>query len=124
MDVLTPKKGIDTAQLFRLPWTSADNAMTWLEPTRQCNMQCDACFHTNDPKSAKTIEQIKHEMDVMMKLRKCDAMLIAGGEPLTHPKILEITELVHSYKCKPIIIPFISILISPVQNGKVNPKKN
>jgi organic radical activating enzyme len=95
---------IDLASLFRLPWTSADNAMTWLEPTRQCNVQCDACFHTNDPKSAKTIEQIKHELDLMVKLRKCDAMLIAGGEPLTHPKIIEITNLVHSYKCKPIII--------------------
>lgn len=104
MNISVPDKKIEVDSLFRLPWTSADNAMTWFEPTRHCNMQCDACFHTNDPKSAKTIEQIKHEMDVMMKLRKCDAMLIAGGEPLTHPKIVEITKLVHSYRCKPIII--------------------
>jgi pyruvate-formate lyase-activating enzyme len=95
---------IDVTNLFRLPWTSADNAMTWLEPTRHCNMQCDACFHKNDPGSAKSFDQIKHELDVMMKLRKCDAMLIAGGEPLTHPEIIKITGLVRSYKCKPIII--------------------
>jgi len=104
MDISAQHPALDVSRLFRLPWTSADNAMTWLEPTRQCNMQCDACFHTNDPQSAKTLEQIKLEMDLMMKLRKCDAMLIAGGEPLTHPKIVEITKLVHSYKCKPIII--------------------
>lgn len=104
MDVFNPVNGIDTSCLFRLPWTAADNSMTWLEPTRHCNMQCDACFHTNDPKSAKSFDQIKNELDVMMKLRKCDAMLIAGGEPLTHPDIIGIISLVHSYKCKPIII--------------------
>ena len=95
----------DAAQtLFRLPWTMADNAMTWLEPTRQCNMECDACFHFNDPSSDKSIEAIENELQVMLRLRKCDAMLIAGGEPLTHPKIIEITRLVKSYKCKPVII--------------------
>ncbi|HVO75582.1 MAG TPA: hypothetical protein VMT35_16245, partial [Ignavibacteriaceae bacterium] len=74
---------IDVSNLFRLPWTAADNAMTWLEPTRQCNMHCDACFHANDNNSIKPIEQIKYEIESMLRLRKCDAMLIAGGEPLT-----------------------------------------
>lgn len=95
---------IDISNLFRLPWTMADNAMTWLEPTRHCNMQCDACFHFNDPTSVKTVEKVREEMDFLMRMRKCDAMLIAGGEPLTHPNILDITSLVKSYKCKPIII--------------------
>ena len=104
MNTSTQHLAIDVSNLFHLPWTAADNAMTWLEPTRQCNMQCDACFHFNDPKSVKTIQQIKHEMDIMMSLRKCDAMLIAGGEPLTHPNIVEVTKLVSLYKCKPIIV--------------------
>lgn len=95
---------IDLHQLFRLPWTMSDNGMTWLEPTRQCNITCDACFHTNDPASRKSLEQIEHEIQTMLRIRRCDALLIAGGEPLTHPLIVEITKLVRLYKCKPVII--------------------
>jgi pyruvate-formate lyase-activating enzyme len=95
---------IDISEIFRLPWTMADNAMTWLEPTRHCNMKCDACFQFNNPRSVKSLGQIKDEIEHMMSVRKCDAMLIAGGEPLTHPDILDITSLVKSYKMKPIIV--------------------
>ena len=49
---------IDSRTLFRLPWSAADNAMTWLEPTRKCNMTCDACFAVNDPHSEKSLDQI------------------------------------------------------------------
>ena len=95
---------IESLELFRLPWTMSDNGMTWLEPTRQCNITCDACFHTNDPQSRKSLEQIENELRTMQKLRRCDAMLIAGGEPLTHPDIIRITELVRSFNCKPVLI--------------------
>ncbi len=95
---------INPQTLYRLPWTLSDNAMTWLEPTRQCNITCDACFHDNDPESRKTLTQIEYELKAMLRLRRCDAMLIAGGEPLTHPNILEITRLVKSFHVKPILI--------------------
>ena len=29
--------------LYRLPWTLADNAISWLEPTAICNLACDGC---------------------------------------------------------------------------------
>ncbi len=95
---------INTEKLFRLPWTMADNAMTWLEPTRQCNITCDACFATNDPTSQKSLSQIEAELSIMLQLRRCDAMLIAGGEPLTHPKIVEITQIVNNHNVKPVIV--------------------
>jgi pyruvate-formate lyase-activating enzyme len=95
---------VEARSLFRLPWSMADNAMSWLEPTRQCNMVCDACFHFNDPKSVKSLDQIEHELETMLRLRKCDAMLIAGGEPLTHPNLVDVVRLVKSHKCKPVII--------------------
>jgi len=94
----------DPRRLFRLPWTGADNAMTWLEPTRRCNITCDACFVGNDPKSDKPLETIRHELGVMLRLRRCDAMLIAGGEPLVHPRIADIVALVHEAGVKPIIV--------------------
>lgn len=90
--------------LFRLPWTMADNAMTWLEPTRKCNITCDACFAINNPESEKSLSQIKTELQTLLLLRRCDAMLIAGGEPLTHPHIVEITRMVKEHNVKPVII--------------------
>lgn len=64
-------------KLFRLPWTMSDNAMTWFEPTRKCNITCDACFAINNPESQKTLSQIKKELETLLLLRRCDAMLIA-----------------------------------------------
>ena len=95
---------IDAKKLFRLPWTMADNAMTWLEPTRKCNITCDACFAINNPESEKSLSQIEKELQTLLRLRRCDAMLIAGGEPLTHPHIVEITRMVKNHNVKPVII--------------------
>ena len=94
---------VDPATLYRLPWTAADNAMTWLEPTRKCNMSCDACFAVNDPHSQKSLEQIRTELRTMLRIRRCDAMLIAGGEPLTHPGIVDIVRMTKSEGVKPVI---------------------
>jgi hypothetical protein len=107
LSTLTPPSATDPPdprQLFRLPWTNADNAMTWLEPTRRCNITCDACFVGNDPASDKPLESIRHELEVMLRLRRCDAMLIAGGEPLVHPQIDDIVALVRDAGVKPIIV--------------------
>jgi len=95
---------INHLELFRMPWTTTDNCLTWLEPTRKCNITCDACFSTNDPKSEKSLQQIEKEIKIMLKLRRCDGMLIAGGEPLTHPNIIDVVKMVKAHKVKPILL--------------------
>jgi hypothetical protein len=95
---------MEILNLYRMPWTMADNAMTWLEPTRKCNITCDACFARNDPGSEKSVERIGREIDALLGLRRCDAMLIAGGEPLTHPAILDIVAMVKKRRVKPVLI--------------------
>jgi hypothetical protein len=95
---------ITTRALFRMPWTTTDNALTWLEPTRKCNITCDACFAANDPDSEKSLQQIENEIRAMLELRRCDGMLIAGGEPLTHPQIVDVVKIVKSYKIKPVLL--------------------
>ncbi|MGD8922347.1 MAG: radical SAM protein [Candidatus Zixiibacteriota bacterium] len=95
---------IDTSVMFRLPWTMPDNAMTWMEPTQQCNITCDACFVANNPGSHKSLDEIRQELLTLNRLRKCDAMLIAGGEPLVHPDIVDIVRMVKSFKLKPVLI--------------------
>jgi molybdenum cofactor biosynthesis enzyme MoaA len=87
-----------------MPWSASDNAMTWLEPTRKCNIVCDACFATNDPASEKTLDRIAAEIDAMRRMRRSDGMFIAGGEPLTHPDIVEVVRLVRGRGYKPVLV--------------------
>ncbi len=68
-----------TAALHRMPWTHSDNAFTWLEPTRKCNMSCEYCYQRNDHSSEKSLDVIEMELKSMLRLRTCDTMLIARG---------------------------------------------
>lgn len=104
MKNVTPTKNINTAELYRMPWTMSDNAFTWLEPTRKCNMACEYCYQRNDSKSQKSLAQIEMELRALFRLRKCDTLLIAGGEPLTHPQIIGITKMVKDFGAKPVIL--------------------
>jgi len=89
--------------LYRLPWNFADNAISWLEPTSTCNLYCDGCYRENRGDSHKSLREIQHELDVFERLRKCDSISIAGGEPLLHPEILEIVRMVKRKAWKPVI---------------------
>lgn len=101
---MTATERPDPRRLFRLPWTAADNAMTWLEPTRKCNITCDACFAQNDASSQKSLARIQEELDALLRLRRCDAMLVAGGEPLTHPEIVAVVRMVRRAGVKPVLV--------------------
>lgn len=94
---------IDHKSLYRLPWTLPDNAISWLEPTAQCNLKCDGCYRENENNSHKSLEVIKHELDIFEKYRTADGISIAGGDPLMHPEIVEIVEEIARRGIKPII---------------------
>lgn len=98
------KPRIDTMSLFRMPWTMTDNAFSWLEITRRCDLNCDYCYQTNDPLSHKSIPQIKKELKAVLRLRKSDTMIISGGEPLLHPQLEQIVKMVHSSHVKPVLV--------------------
>ncbi len=88
---------------YRLPWNLVDNSISWLEPTSKCNLYCQGCYRLNEKEGHKTLDQIKNELDVFVRLRKSDGVSIAGGDPLTHPNILEIVKEVKKRNMKPII---------------------
>ncbi len=94
---------LKAGSLYRLPWNFSDNAISWLEPTSMCNLYCDGCYRENRAGSHKSLEEIQHELDVFERLRKCDGVSIAGGEPLTHPDIAEIVRMVRRKGWKAII---------------------
>ncbi len=88
---------------YRLPWNLADNSISWLEPTAKCNLACDGCYRQNENNSHKSIEVIRQELDVFTRLRKVDGVSIAGGDPLTHPDVVEIVREVKKRNLKPIL---------------------
>jgi len=89
--------------LYRLPWTLPDNAISWLEPTSMCNLYCDGCYRKNESNAHKSLEVVRQELDTFNRLRKTDGVSIAGGDPLVHPQIEKIVEMVASDGQKPII---------------------
>lgn len=89
--------------LYRLPWNLADNAISWLEPTSFCNLACDGCYRENQKDSHKSLDDVRHDLDVFEAGRNTDCISIAGGDPLLHPQILEIVREIKGRGLKPIL---------------------
>ena len=96
-------QALNHLEYYRLPWNLPDNSISWLEPTSKCNLVCEGCYRKNENDGHKTLDEIKKDLDVFTSLRKVDGISIAGGDPLTHPDILEIVKDVKRRKLKPII---------------------
>ena len=94
---------LDHNKYYRLPWNLPDNAISWLEVTKACNMYCEGCYRENDPKGHKPLDEIKHDLEIFKKFRKTDGISLAGGDPLVHPDIVEIVRLIARDGLKPII---------------------
>jgi hypothetical protein len=94
---------IDHNNLYRLPWTLADNAISWLEPTAECNLHCDGCYRKNAKGSHKSLDEVKQELDIFASQRKSDCISIAGGDPLLYPDLLDLVTEIKSRGWKPII---------------------
>ena len=95
---------LNPGDYYRLPWNLNDNVLAWLEPTKRCNLYCEGCYSRNDPKSDKTLEQIRADLEVFRRNRRIDSVSIAGGDPLVHPDIVEIVRMVrHDFGYKPMI---------------------
>lgn len=80
---------VDHRALYRLPWSLPDNPIAWLEPTQQCNLSCDGCYREN-VKSHRSMEEVRSDLQTFADLRNFDGVSIAGGDPLLHPRAVEI----------------------------------
>ena len=93
---------LDHRSLYRLPWTLPDNAIAWLEPTAKCNLACEGCYRAN-VNEHKSLEAVAADLDVFAVNRKFDGVSIAGGDPLTHPQVVDIVRMVAARGWKPIL---------------------
>jgi hypothetical protein len=92
----------DHRQLYRLPWSDADNVLSWLEPTSKCNLACEGCYREN-VNEHKSLAEVRKDLDTFNRLRTHDSVSIAGGDPLLHPDIVEIVRMVKADGHKPVI---------------------
>ena len=103
---------LDPRSLYRLPWSMADNAIAWYEPTAMCNLACEGCYRENVKDSHQPLETVRRDLDAFRKLRTSDCMNIAGGDPLLHPDIVAIVAEVKRRGWKPIVVTN-GILLTP-----------
>lgn len=95
---------LDPKDYYRLPWTLTDNVLGWLEPTKRCNLYCEGCYSRNDPKSDKSLAEVRADLEVFVAKRTMDSISIAGGDPLVHPEIVSIVRMIRDeFRLKPII---------------------
>jgi MoaA/NifB/PqqE/SkfB family radical SAM enzyme len=93
---------LDHRRLYRLPWSLPDNTIAWLEPTSKCNLYCDGCYRQN-VSNHKSLAEVEAELDVFARYRNFDGVSIAGGDPLTHPEVVEIVAMCAERGYKPIL---------------------
>jgi len=101
--MIASRNRLDHRRLYRLPWSPTDNIISWLEPTKNCNIHCHGCYSANVANGHKTLATIEHELDVFERFRQTDAVSIAGGDPLTHPRIVDVVRRVAERGLKPVI---------------------
>jgi hypothetical protein len=94
---------LDKRQLYRLPWSTNDNPVAWLEISDLCNITCGACYRKNLD-GHKSLNQIKEEILFFKRSRNPDSISIAGGEPLLHPEIVKIVAFIKEQGMKPLIL--------------------
>jgi len=94
---------LDKKNLYRMPWTTNESPIGWLEVTDICNIHCNGCYRKNRT-GHKPLEQLKEEILFLKKWRNCNSISLAGGESILHPDILELIRFIKAHKMKPIII--------------------
>ncbi len=101
---ITNQSNLDVSRLYRMPWNNSDNAFSWLEITRRCDLKCGYCYQSNDPDSDMDLAEVGAQLSTLVKLRTCDTMFISGGEPLLHPELDSIVQRTKSYGVKPVLV--------------------
>lgn len=93
-------------KMYKLPWSKNDNPNGWLEITTFCQLSCPGCYRGLDknPKNRInfSINQLKKEVDFMIKNRNVQTISISGGEPLLYPNLNELVKYIflHGLKIK------------------------
>lgn len=85
---------LDRQKLYKLPWSAYNNPHSWIEPTTFCQLACPGCFRglalPNPIRIHQDLNNVKKEINKLIKIRKIKSISIAGGEPLTYPNLIDV----------------------------------
>lgn len=93
----------DPTRYYRLPWSLTDNGISWLEVTTRCNLTCKGCYRDQSKEGHKSLKEVAEDLAVFKRERKSDCMSIAGGDPLVHPRIVDIVSMIREGGWKPVV---------------------
>ena len=98
---------IEKENLYKLPFSKHDNPVGWIEPTTFCQLKCPDCYRGTDRDdfvpAHRDIDDVKKEIDKLVKIRNIQSLTIAGGEPLLYPFLDEIVKYAGNKKLKVLI---------------------
>lgn len=94
---------LDKKNLYRLPWSTNESPIGWLEVTDVCNIHCRGCYRMRRT-GHKPLDQLKEEVLFLKKWRNCNSITLAGGESILHPHILELIGFIRDNNMKSIVI--------------------
>ncbi len=85
---------------YRLPWTTYNNPNGWIEPTTYCQLRCPGCYRGCDKDHHNPIhiplEEMMHQVDMLIEKRNIHTLSISGGDPLLYPFLSELIHYVYS----------------------------
>jgi len=94
---------IQREQMYRFPWSRTDNSGGWVEVTDECDLACPGCYR-HRLGGHRPLGEVKQEILACQEITNCDAMAIAGGEPLKYPQIVEVVDFVRRHGMKPVLL--------------------
>ncbi|MBN2143150.1 MAG: radical SAM protein [Candidatus Aureabacteria bacterium] len=90
-------------QLYRLPWSAVDNVNGWIEITDSCNLNCSVCYR-KIRSNTYSLSELKEMVDTTIRMRNCDHIAIAGGEPLLVDFLEDLVEYIKERNVKVTVI--------------------
>ncbi len=83
--------------------------------TDECNMKCNICYYAAEPGlgNHRSMDDIKQMLATLLKLEsKPDLIQVTGGEPTTHPQIIEILQFLRKSPVRHLMLNTNGIRIS------------
>jgi organic radical activating enzyme len=95
---------LNRKKMYRLPWSKNDNPNGWLELTTYCQLNCPGCYRGLFNKNAKRfhekLDELKKQVDFLIKTRNVQTISLSGGEPLLYPYLDDLVRYIASKRLR------------------------
>jgi len=94
--------------------------------TDECNMKCNICYYAAEPGlgNHRSMAQIEQMLETLLKTEsEPDLIQVTGGEPTTHPKIIEILQYLKKSPARHLMLNTNGIKIAQDENFVKDLKK-